>query len=60
MTDVEGKHFKMGVEDWDIGQCTASLMTITSVVKQTEGDQYPTRSLGLTLYLTPILVYYSR
>jgi hypothetical protein len=28
MTDVEGNHFKMGVDDWDIiGQCTASLMT---------------------------------
>jgi len=60
MTDVEGKHFKMGVEDWNIiGQCTASLMTITAVVKQVEGDKYPTSSLILTLYLTPILVYYS-
>ena len=29
MTDVEGNHFKMGVDDWDIiGQCTASLMTV--------------------------------
>ncbi len=29
-TDVEGNHFKMGVDDWDIiGQCTTSLMTVT-------------------------------
>ena len=38
MTDVEGKHFKMGVDGWDfIGQCTASLMTVAVVVKQVEG-----------------------
>ena len=43
MTDVEGNHFKMGVEDWDIiGKGTASLMTVTAVVKQAEGDKYPT------------------
>ena len=31
MTDVEGNHFKMGVDDWDIiGQCTASLMTVAT------------------------------
>ncbi len=49
MTDVEGNHFKMGVDDWDIiGQCTSSLMTVVAVVKQTEGDKYPTRSLVLS------------
>jgi len=33
MTNVEGNHFKMGVDDWDIiGQCTSSLMTVTAVV----------------------------
>ena len=48
MTDVEGNHFKMGVDDWDIiGQCTASLMTVAAVVKQAEGDKYPTSSLVL-------------
>ncbi len=48
-TDVEGNHFKMGVDDWDIiGQCTTSLMTVTAVVKQTEGDKYPTSSLVLS------------
>ena len=32
LTDVDGKNFKMGVEDWDIiGQCTVSLMTIAAV-----------------------------
>jgi hypothetical protein len=36
----------MGVDDWDmIGQCTTSLRT---VVKQTEGDKYPTSSLVLS------------
>jgi hypothetical protein len=46
--DVEDNHFKMGVDDWDIiGQCTASLMTVTAVVKQAEGDKYPTSSLVL-------------
>ena len=31
----------MGFEDWDIiGQGTSSLTTITTVVKQTEGDKY--------------------
>ncbi len=41
--------WKMGVDDWDIiGQCTASLMTATAVVKQTEGDEYPTISLVLS------------
>ncbi len=45
-TDVETNHFKMGVDDWDIiGQCTTSLMT---VVKQMEGDKYPTSSLVLS------------
>ena len=49
MTDVEGKHFKMGVDNWDIiGQCTSSLMTVTTVVKQVEGDKYPTSSLVLS------------
>jgi hypothetical protein len=49
MTDVEGNHFKMGVDDWDIiGQCTSSLMTVADVVKQTEGDKYPTTSLVLS------------
>ena len=49
MTDVEGNHFKMGVDDWDIiGQCTASLMTVAAVVKQEEGDKYPTSSLVLS------------
>ncbi len=39
----------MGVDDWDIiGQCTTSLMTVTVVVKQTEGDKYRTRSLVLS------------
>jgi hypothetical protein len=43
-TDVEGNHFKMGVDDWDIvGQCTVSLMTVTPVVKQTEGYKSPTQ-----------------
>ena len=43
------KHFKMGVDDWDInGQCTASLMTVLAVVKQAEGDKYPTSSLVLS------------
>ncbi len=47
-TDVEDNHFKMRVDDWDtIGQCTASLMTVAAVVKQTEGDKYPTSSLVL-------------
>jgi nicotinamidase-related amidase len=37
-TDVEDMHVKMGVDDWDIiGQCTSSLMTVTSVVKQGGG-----------------------
>ena len=45
MTDVEDNHFKIGVDDWDIiGQCTASLMTVSVVVKQAEGDKYPTSS----------------
>jgi hypothetical protein len=49
MTVVEGNHFKMGVDDWDIiGQCTSSLMTVAAVVKQAEGDKYPTSSLVLT------------
>jgi hypothetical protein len=48
-TDVESNHFKMGVDDWDIiGQCTTSLMTVTTVVKQVEGDKYPTSSLVLS------------
>ncbi len=48
IADVEGNHFKMGVDGWDIiGQCTVSLMTVTSVVKQVEGDKYPTSSLVL-------------
>jgi hypothetical protein len=48
-TDVEGNHFKKGVDDWDvIGQCTTSLMTVTTVAKQTEGDKYPTTSLVLS------------
>jgi hypothetical protein len=48
-TDVEGNHFKMGVDDWDIiGQCTTSFMTATVVVKQTESDKYPTISLVLS------------
>ncbi len=39
----------MGVDDWDIiGQCTVSLMTVTVVVKQAEGDKYPTRNLVLS------------
>jgi hypothetical protein len=38
MTDVEGKYFKMGVDDWDIiGQCAASLMTVAAFVKQVVG-----------------------
>ncbi len=49
VTDVEGNHFKMGVDDWDIiGQCTTSLMTVGTVVKQTEGDTYPTNILVLS------------
>jgi hypothetical protein len=53
MTDVEGNHFKMGVEDWDIiGQCTSSLMTVTDVVKQVEGDKYPSSSLVLSFMNT--------
>ena len=49
MVDVEVKHFKVGVDDWDIiGQCTSSLMTVTVVVKQSEGDQYPTSGLVLS------------
>jgi hypothetical protein len=48
-TDVEGNHFKMGVDDWDIiGQCTTSLMTVATVVKQEEGDKYPTNRLVLS------------
>jgi hypothetical protein len=48
-TDVEGNHFKMGVDDWDIiGQYTTSLMTVTTLVKQTESDKYPTSSLVLS------------
>ncbi len=61
-TDVEGNHFKMRVDDWDIiGQCTTSLMTVTTVVKQTEGDKYPVtggsigahiiRESGLSLFV---------
>jgi hypothetical protein len=47
--DVEDNHFKMGVDDWDIiGQCTTSLMTVTAVVKQVEGDKYPTSILVLS------------
>jgi hypothetical protein len=49
MTDVEDKHFKMGVDDWDIiAPCTSLLMTVVVVVKQTEGDEYPTISLVLS------------
>ena len=49
MTDVEGNHIKIGVHDWDIiGQCTVSLMTVADVVKQEEGDKYPTSSLVLS------------
>jgi hypothetical protein len=45
-TDVEGNHFKMGVDDWDIiRQCTTSLMTVSVVVKQEEDDKYPTNKL---------------
>ena len=41
MTDCDGKNFKMGFEDWDIiGQNTASLTTVTAVVKQAEGDKH--------------------
>ncbi len=48
-TDVEDNHFEMGVDDWDIiGQCAPSLMTVTTVVKQVEGDKYPTNSLVLS------------
>ncbi len=48
-TDVEHNHFKMGVDDWDIiGQCTTSSMTVVGVVKQEEGDKYPTSSLVLS------------
>jgi len=48
MTDVEGKHFKMGVDVLDIiGQCSSSLMTVATVVEQAEGDKYPTSSLIL-------------
>jgi hypothetical protein len=43
MKEVDDKHFKMGAEGWDIiGQCTASLMTITAIVQQAVGDKYPT------------------
>ncbi len=49
-TGVEGNHFKMGVDDWDIiGQCTSSLMTVAAVVKQEEGDKYSTNNLVLSL-----------
>ena len=48
MRDGDGKNFEMGFEDWDIiGQGTASLTTITAVVKQAEGDKYVTSSLVL-------------
>jgi hypothetical protein len=48
-TDVEDNNFKMGVDDWDIiGQCTASLMFVAAVVKQTEGDKYHSSSLVLS------------
>jgi hypothetical protein len=48
MRDGDGKNFKMGFEDWDIiGQGTASLTTITAVVKQVEADKYVTSSLVL-------------
>jgi hypothetical protein len=43
----------MGVDDWDIiGQCTTSLMTVSSVVKQSEGDKYPTSNLVLSFMNT--------
>ena len=49
VTDGEGNHFKMGVDDRDIiGQRTTSLMTVTVVVKQAEGDKYPTSNLVLS------------
>ena len=45
MRDGDGKNFRMGSEDWDIiGQGTASLTTITAVVKQAEGDKYVTQT----------------
>jgi hypothetical protein len=63
MTDVEDNHFKMGVHDWDIiGQCTSSLMTVATVVKQVEGDEYPTNNLVLSfmrsLSENKFIVYY--
>ena len=52
MTEVDDKHFKMGAEGWDIiGQCTASLMTITAIVKQAVGDKYPTSCYTSSLVL---------
>jgi hypothetical protein len=48
MTDGDGNKFNMSFEDWDvIGQGTATLSTITAVVKQEEGDKYVTSSLVL-------------
>ncbi len=50
---VTAKNFKMCFEDWDIiGQGTASLTTIASVVKQAEGDKYVTSSLVLSFIHT--------
>jgi hypothetical protein len=51
--DGDGKNFKMGFEDWDIiGQGTASLTTITAVVKKAEDDKYVTSSLVLSFIHT--------
>ena len=42
-------NFKMRFEDWDIiGQGTASLSTVTSVVEQSEDDKYVTSSLVMS------------
>jgi hypothetical protein len=50
MRDGDGKNFKMGFEDWDIiGQGTASLTTITAVVKKAEGDKYVNKHPELNL-----------
>jgi hypothetical protein len=49
MMDGDGNKFNMSFEDWDIiGQDTASLSTVTVVVKQEEGDKYVTSSLVLS------------
>ena len=54
---VKGKHFMMEVDGWDIiGQCTVSFMTVTSVMKQEEGDMYLTIILVLSFMKSSVHV----